>query len=216
VYVYRGQTRRPHRVRARRSAESHPSALLPRARELVAEFEAFATFVAEIAHELPRAVTVGFPPLLHPIATSTLMNLISARMPPLKVQYRPFPNAELVPCLQCGELDLALIHQYVPTPRIDAVQVLSERIGVAVPADHVPPGGIDVALEDLADLVYVTSENVSAPMFYRRSCRCAAWCCFPRPSSTGAASRWSAIPGSGPRPKSSTGLCPAPSLSDQD
>jgi DNA-binding transcriptional LysR family regulator len=159
----------PLLVRGSRSTELTPlgDALLPRARELVAEFEAFATFVAQIAHEPPRAMTVGFPPLLHPIATSTLMNLINARMPPLKVQYRPFPNAELVPRLQCGELDLALIHQYAPTPRIDAVQVLSERVGVAVPADHVPSGGIDVALEDLADLVYVTSENVSAPMFYR-------------------------------------------------
>jgi LysR family transcriptional regulator, benzoate and cis,cis-muconate-responsive activator of ben and cat genes len=159
----------PLLVRGPRCTDLTPfgEALLPRARELVTSFEGFARHVQQLTGELPRALTVGFPPLLHPVATSTLMDLIGTRVPPPTIQYRPYPNAELAQRLLAGDLDLALIHQHVPTPRIDAVQVLSERVGVAVPAGHVAAGRPDVRLDELCDLVYVTSENVSAPHFYQ-------------------------------------------------
>ena len=156
-------------VRDRRATELTPlgNALLPRARELVAGFESFVGLVRQLALEHPRPLIVGFPPLLHPMATSTLMDLLDSMVPPLRVQYRPFPNAELLHRLVGGDLDLALIHEHMHCPQIESVQVLSERVGVAVPANLVPMDRVEIALDDLTDLLYVTSENMSAPQFYR-------------------------------------------------
>lgn len=159
----------PLLVRGPRHTELTPlgDALLPRARELVRTFESFARYVQQLAVDLPRALTVGFPPLLHPMATSTLMDLIGSRVPPLTVRYRPLPERRAGPAADRGRPRLRAHAPARAHPRIGSVQVLSERIGLAVPAAHAPPGMPEVELSALSDLVYVTSENISAPEWYR-------------------------------------------------
>lgn len=143
-------------------------AVLPIARELVEKFEKFSRAARESVKNGPRVMSIGFPPILHPEMLKSLLEIVrkSEYAPAIKLQ--PYPNTELIPRLSDGDLDLALIHEYVPSPRVDAVLVLQERIGVALPKGYLGSDRTDVALDELTDLTYVTSENVSAPPFYTK------------------------------------------------
>jgi DNA-binding transcriptional LysR family regulator len=155
--------------RGYRSNELTPmgEALLPMARELVQKFEEFTRAAQESTAEGSRTILIGFPPLLDPPTLKALLeiagNYISART----IKLRPSANAELTRYLAEHEIDLALIHEYVPTPKVDAVLLLTEEIGVVIPKGYLRGPPERVALEDLADLMYVTSENVSAPLLYK-------------------------------------------------
>jgi LysR family transcriptional regulator, benzoate and cis,cis-muconate-responsive activator of ben and cat genes len=141
-------------------------ALLPMARELVDKFEKFYQAARESVTDSPRVFAIGFPPLLHPEALKALLEIVrkSDRSPTVKLQ--PYPNRELPTRLLERDIDLALIHEHVPAPRLEAVLSLQERLGVAVPKNFLGGPRVDVALDELTELTYVTSENISAPSFY--------------------------------------------------
>ena len=143
-------------------------ALLPMARELVEKFEKFSRSARERVTNPPRAIVIGFPPLLHPEALKSVLELVRQSDGAPLVKLQPYSNTELTARLLERDIDLALIHEYVPSPRVDAVLALKERIGVAVPKNFLCGTRTDVALDELADLTYVTSENGSAPPFYSK------------------------------------------------
>lgn len=142
--------------------------LLPIARELVVKFEEFSRAARESVNNLPRAIAIGFPPLLHPRALKGVLEIVRKHVYASRIKLQPYPNTELTTRLLERDVDLALIHEYVPCPKVDAVLALKEKIGVAVPKDFLKGSRSDVALDELADLTYVTSENMSARAFYSR------------------------------------------------
>jgi DNA-binding transcriptional LysR family regulator len=141
-------------------------AVLPIARELVEKFENFSRVARESVKNGPRVITIGVPSLLHPEALKSVIEIIrkSDYAPAIKLQ--PYPNTELTARLLEGDIDVAMIHEYVPSPRVDAVLVLKERMGVALPKNFLSGARADVSLDELTELIYVTSENVSAPPFF--------------------------------------------------
>ena len=143
-------------------------AVLPIARELVEKFEKFSRAARESVKNGPRVIVIGFPPILHPEVLKALLEIVRKSEYGPAIRLQPYPNTELIPRLCEGDLDLALIHEYVPSPRVDAVLVLQERVGVALPKNYLGADRTDVALDELTDLTYVTSENGSAPPFYTK------------------------------------------------
>jgi len=142
--------------------------LLPVARELVLKFEEFSRAARESVNNDPRAVAIGFPPLLHPGALKGVLEIVRKYVYASHIKLQPYPNTELTTRLLDRDVDLALIHEHVPCPRVDAVLALKEKIGVAVPKNFLKGTRSDVALDELVDLTYVTSENMSARAFYSR------------------------------------------------
>jgi DNA-binding transcriptional LysR family regulator len=142
--------------------------VLPIARELVKKFEEFSRVARESVKNGPRAIVIGFPPLLHPEALKSVLEIVRKYVYTPAIKLQPYPNTELSTRLLERDIDLALIHEYVPCPRVDAVLALKERIGVAVPKNFLNSTQSDVALDELTDLTYVTSENMSARPFYSR------------------------------------------------
>jgi DNA-binding transcriptional LysR family regulator len=143
-------------------------AVLPIAKELVEKFEKFSRAARESVKNAPRVIVIGFPPILHPEILKCLLQIVRKSDYGLAVKLQPYQNTELTTRLVEGDIDLALIHEYVPSPRADAVLVLQERVGVAVPKGFLDGDRADVSLDELTDLMYVTSENVSAPPFYTK------------------------------------------------
>jgi DNA-binding transcriptional LysR family regulator len=143
-------------------------AVLPIARELVEKFEKFSRAARESVKSGPRVITIGFPPILHPEALKSLLDIVRKSEFALSIKLQPYPNTELTTRLLDGDIDLALIHEYVPCSRADAILVLQERVGVALPKNFISADQADVALDELTELIYVTSENVSAPPFYTK------------------------------------------------
>jgi DNA-binding transcriptional LysR family regulator len=152
-----------------RSNELTPvgEALLPLARDLVHRFDEFTRAARATGCAQGRPIVIGFPPLLHPLPLQALLSITGNYFPEHRIKLRPAANAELTKCLAEHEIDLALIHEYVPTPKVDAVLVLAEELGVVIPKGFLGGQRARATLEELADLMYVTSENISAPLLYK-------------------------------------------------
>jgi LysR family hydrogen peroxide-inducible transcriptional activator len=142
--------------------------ILPPARQLVEQFEKFSRFARESAAECSRTIAIGFPPLLHPTPLKALLEIIEKYTPNQEVKLRPYHNIDPCKGLADGEIDIALIHEYVPAPKVDAILALKIEIGVAIPKNYLSCAAGDVALEDLTGLTYVTSENMSRSLLYKR------------------------------------------------
>lgn len=142
--------------------------ILPRARQLVEQFERFSRFARESAAECSHPIAIGFPPLLHPAPLKALLEIVERFTPNQEVKLRPYDNMNICKGLVDREIDLALIHEYVPAPKVDAILALKIEIGVAIPKNYLSCAARDVALEDLSGLTYVTSEDVPRPLLNKR------------------------------------------------
>lgn len=142
--------------------------LLPMARELVQDFDNFARVARESTKGSPRTIVIGFPPLLHPLTLKAILDIVKEYIPEPMIKLRPYPNSALTKCLLEHDVDLALIHEYVPCAGVNASLVLTEEIGAAIPKGCLNGSSRRTVLEDLASLTYVTSENMSAPVLYKR------------------------------------------------
>ena len=153
-----------------RSNELTPAgeALLPMARDLVQRFDEFSRVARAARSAQSRPIVIGFPPMLNPLPLQALLGITGRYLPEHQIKLRPAANAELTKSLAEHEIDLAIIHEYVPTPKVDAVLVLAEELGVVIPKGFLGDRHSRVTLEELADLTYVTSENISAPLLYKQ------------------------------------------------
>lgn len=120
--------------------------LLPMARELVQGFENFARAGRESAKESPHTMVIGFPPLLHPLTLKAVLDIVKEYISEPMIKLRPYPNAMLMKCLMECDVDLTLIHEYVPCSGVNASLILTEEIGAAIPKGCLSGGDQRIAL----------------------------------------------------------------------
>lgn len=142
--------------------------ILPVARQLVEQFEAFSRFARESVAECSRTIAIGFPPSLHQTPLKSLLRIVEKYTPTQEPKLRPYHNLDLCRALADRDIDFALIHEYVPTPKVDAILALKIEIGVAIPKNYLSCTPRDVSLEDLAGLTYVTSGDMPRPLLSQR------------------------------------------------
>ncbi|MFB9905716.1 LysR family transcriptional regulator [Allokutzneria oryzae] len=155
--------RSTHGVRMSEAGE----ALLPIARELVEKFDSVPWRLREAMNPARSTVFVGVAPSLHPVLRGRLRELEHDCGEAYDVKLWPGTSADLMAGVREGRLAMALVRMPVTVAALTAVEVFSERLGAAVPADRFA-GWESVALRDLVDLPYVPSPPDSTPAYFQR------------------------------------------------
>ncbi|WP_226359290.1 LysR family transcriptional regulator [Pseudonocardia sp. ICBG601] len=140
-------------------------ALLPRARDIVARVEALPGALA--AADGHPVVVVGMAPDVTAAVRDGFLERLRAARPELAVRIRPGTSAELARAVARRELDLAFVHGAVDDPGLSARRVETRPAAVAVGHGRGFDDRTEVALEELADLPYVSIRYDAAPSVYR-------------------------------------------------
>ena len=138
--------------------------LLSEARAVLARHEQAVAAVARHAGACGGVLKIGIPLELPPdLLTGPLADLAAA-YPDTRVLAHHLPTA----ALRTGELDVGLVREHPIGPDLDAVQVVEERLGVLLAAEHAEklaePGGI--RLDALAGLDWVGFPRSGSPAWY--------------------------------------------------
>jgi len=85
--------------------------------------------------EVAGIVTIGLVPSLVNLLTSPVMATVTARYPGIKLRFSTGGYSDLMQdWVEAGEVDLALVSDYKPSPRIQAEPLLEEKLWVVGPA----------------------------------------------------------------------------------
>jgi DNA-binding transcriptional LysR family regulator len=110
---------------------------------------------------------VGIPTGAHP-RLRELVNTLTERIGERYELLRwPGTSPALVTAVREGRLALALARLPISDPALDLLPVMSERLGVVVPADQFA-GRDSVALADLADLSFVVAPKEIRPTYFEQ------------------------------------------------
>ena len=155
--------REPHSVRATVAAEL----LAERSQEVLASFDALDREVAAMSTGSRGRLRIGS----FPTASATLLPLALAsvrqRHPAVDVQLDEGEPDELLPLLQDGGLDVALVYRYDLVPRawpdrLVETELLSEDVLLLLPTDHRLARRPEVGLAELDEATWIASREGSA------------------------------------------------------
>ena len=108
---------------------------------------------------------IGMPAGLHPVLRERVQLLEDAGRRGFEVKRWPGTTADLVAAVQDGRLALTLARLPVAAPALETAEVMSERLGAAVPADRFA-GRESVTLAELADLAYAATPKDATPAYF--------------------------------------------------
>jgi DNA-binding transcriptional LysR family regulator len=139
--------------------------LLPLARDVLEQINAMPWRLHEATRPGRRSMAVGIATGLHP-RLRELLNVLAERVEDRwELLRRPGTSKDLIPAVSENRLAFALARLPVSDPSLDVLRVMSERLGVVVPADRFA-GRNSLALQDLADLCFVVApDEVRSPYF---------------------------------------------------
>jgi DNA-binding transcriptional LysR family regulator len=135
------------------------AAFLPRARTMVAEWEA----AAEDVRLAGRTLTVGFHSRIGRGLVPTITATMQQRLPGWRLRFRQVPWSDPAVGLTAGTVDVALA--WLPIPDgLSARRITAEDRGVALPADHPLAARSTVRFADIADEPFVALPASAGPM----------------------------------------------------
>jgi DNA-binding transcriptional LysR family regulator len=135
------------------------AAFLPRARAMVAEWEA----AAEDVRLAGRTLTVGFHSRIGRGLVPTITATMQQRLPGWRLRFRQVPWSDPAVGLTAGTVDVALA--WLPIPEgLSARRITAEDRGVALPADHPLAARSAVRFADIADEPFVALPASAGPM----------------------------------------------------
>ncbi len=155
--------REAHSVRATVAAEL----LADRSQEVLASFDALDHEIEAISSGSLGQLRLGS----FPTASATLLPqglaLFAQRFPAVQVQLDEGEPDELLPILQDGELDVALVYRYDLVPRhwpqrLVETELLHETLLLLLPVDHRLLERPEITLADLSDATWIASREGSA------------------------------------------------------
>ncbi|MGW1542171.1 LysR family transcriptional regulator [Streptomyces sp. NPDC002309] len=133
-------------------------ALLPLAREVLDQMNAIPCRLREVARPARSSMFVGVPTGLHP-RLRDLVNVLAERVAEdCELLRWPGTSKALITGVGERRLALALARPPVGDPALDMLTVMTERLGVVVPADRFA-GRERVSLDELGDLSLVVAPH---------------------------------------------------------
>jgi DNA-binding transcriptional LysR family regulator len=142
--------------------------LLGEARAVLARHEQAVAAVARHAGACGGVLKIGIPLELPPDLLTAPLADLAAAYPDTRVLARHLSTAAQLAALRTGELDVGLVREHPIGPDLDAVQLVEERLGVLLAAEHAEklfePGGI--RLDALAGLDWVGFPRSGSPAWY--------------------------------------------------
>lgn len=130
------------------------AALLPLARDVLERFNAIPWKVREASTGRRAALLLGLPAGVHPLLRERVIALSDAVAGRYDLKRWPGVSADLIAATVDGRLALTLARLPITDPALEVLPVMTERLGVAVPADQFA-GVDDVALAQLTELSYL-------------------------------------------------------------
>ncbi|GAA3820296.1 LysR family transcriptional regulator [Streptomyces chiangmaiensis] len=143
-------------------------ALLTEARALIARHDQALRTMAGFTSPGCGLLRVGIPLELPSDLLRPAMEQVAAACPETRVQARHLPSAAQLDALHAGELDIGLLRERPADPDLDAMLVVSEKLGVllaaSVAAELADEDG--VRLETLRGLEWVGFPRSGSPAWY--------------------------------------------------
>jgi DNA-binding transcriptional LysR family regulator len=142
--------------------------LLDHARRLLADFDELKSVVAAASTTAPKIIHVGgthfAPPLLLDRVTE-LAEQVAAGRP---VDLRLASSAELLPDVEAGALELALVHLPLGLPKLDSMPIGRYRFYVAMRVDDPLARAQSLSLAQLTDRTFAISSPRVQPLTMNR------------------------------------------------
>lgn len=142
--------------------------LLPQARNLLADFDELKNVARALARDAPRVIHIGgthlTPPALFDRVVAVAEQVAAER--PLDIHMAP--SAELLPELESGAIDIALVHLPLSSARLDSLTVARYRFMVAMRPDDPLAGAAELKLADLTDRTLTSMSSKVQPLAMNR------------------------------------------------
>jgi LysR family transcriptional regulator, benzoate and cis,cis-muconate-responsive activator of ben and cat genes len=146
---------------AGRHLREHVEALLPRLQRLPAELRALAAGETGL-------LRVGFTGLAMATVLPAILREFHRQHPAIRLELNESPTSSQVAALLNGELACGFLHPDALPEGFKTRQLLRERNGVVLPADHSLTAREALRLKDLADVPFVLFPRTHNPGFYDR------------------------------------------------
>jgi len=124
--------------------------LLPQARDLLAGLDELKRQARTAAHGAPRVLHVGGTYLAPPALFDRVVALAEGVAAGRPVDIYEAPSAELIPDIESGAIEIALVHLPVDLTRLDSTTIARYRFLVAMRADDSLAAAAELKLADLA------------------------------------------------------------------
>jgi DNA-binding transcriptional LysR family regulator len=157
-------------TRSRRKVELTPAGVA-----LVARVEPLLQGLAAVSGEL-RALTegqtgqvrVGFTGLAMATVLPGILREFHRTYPKIRLELNESPTSAQLAALAAGEIACGFFHPDATTPGLRTRELLREKNGVLLPADHPLAGSGELRLKDMADVPWVLFPRTHNPGFYDR------------------------------------------------
>ncbi|MFJ8025495.1 LysR family transcriptional regulator [Streptomyces sp. NPDC096311] len=133
------------------------------AREVVRRFDALKRLSPDPAAATRRTCRIGAATLAAPQALDAVLDAFHAQAPEVDLPLTLAASAELLPALQAGDLDLAVVHLPVGTPDFESLPLVRGRLAIAMRADDPLAARESLGLPDLVDRAVVATSSKVHP-----------------------------------------------------
>ena len=141
-------------------------ALLQEARQVLASSERLEAAMEELSRGHSEGLRLGLPPGLPPGLLPDLLAALRDREPDARVEVRELTTPEQLTALGDGSLDLGLVREPVDDGGLSRRTLLSEPLGVSLPATHPLAERSELTLRELADELFVCFPRAWAPSLH--------------------------------------------------
>jgi len=143
-------------------------AVLARARELLAGFDDLKVMARTAAHDTPRVIHVGGTHLAPPALFDRVVDLAEEVACGRPVDVRVAPSSELLPDVESGALEIALVHLPVDQTHLGSLPIARYQFMVAMRADDPLASARELKLADLTDRTLTTTSPRVQPAAMNR------------------------------------------------
>jgi DNA-binding transcriptional LysR family regulator len=143
------------------------TALLPMAREVLENLNSIPWRLREAIGPERRTIFLGMPAGVHPDLREKVRLLQERCGAKYELKRWPGGSAGLIAAVHDGRLALSVARLPVSDPALEVIEVMSEKLGAAVPADRFQ-GRSTISLPDLADLSYVSFPADHTPAYFEQ------------------------------------------------
>lgn len=159
-------------LRTRRQVELTPAGkhLRDKVEPLLGAVQRLPREVAAIAEGSSGSLRVGFTGLAMATVLPQVLRDFQQQRPNIRVELTESPTASQVEALRSGEIACGFLHpDSLPPQGFEFHQLLKERNGVVLPADHRLASRPTLRLQELADVPFVLFPREHNPSFYDRT-----------------------------------------------
>ncbi len=157
-------------TRSRRRVELTPAGkiLLERLEPILRTLTTIHAHVRATAEGQTGHVRIAFTGLAMATVLPGILREFNRKHPGIRIELNESPTSAQLVALQAGEIACGFFHPDAPTPGLRTHELLRERNGVLLPADHPLADKANLKLRDLADTPFVLFPRTLNTGFYDR------------------------------------------------